>query len=407
MSRISARPVLLLVVLLALIGGAPVSGSGSAGLCMTALDVGQGDALLLEFPSGLPWLIDGGGIPGSRYDVGVKRVLPALRAMGVDELGLVVMTHGDADHVGGLFAVLEQLRVRQLLVPRRAGVGAAERSLLSLADQQGVPVLVAAEGASLPVSAGGVTADLLHPVAGWGFTTESTNDGSVVIRVSLGAVTLLLTGDIEAAAEEHLLRSGADLRATVLKVAHHGSRTSSSAGFLDRVRPMVAIAGIGQENRFGFPHHGVVSRLRDRDTDLFWTGRHGELRVCTDGLGVTVDARPDGRWLRVLERSAEDVAEWSARRPDAPLPFAGSSGADMTTESASGARRLGAPQGPGSQRPRKVKAKRGKKARRGKKASNSKVESTTPEPPQLMDDRQWERSRKDRRAPRPPWRSRR
>jgi beta-lactamase superfamily II metal-dependent hydrolase len=368
---------------------------------MTALDVGQGDALLLEFPEGLPWLIDGGGIPGSRIDIGVRRVLPALRARGVDQLGLVVLTHGDADHAGGLFAVLEQLRVDQLLLPRGRRVGAAERSLISLAEQRGVSVIVSDEGAVLPELAGGVTADLLHPLEGWRFTNESTNDGSVVLRVVLGAVGFLLTGDIEAAAEEHLLRSDLDLRATVLKLAHHGSRTSSSGDFLDRVRPMVALAGIGKENRFGFPHQGTISRLRERDVELYWTGRHGELRVCTDGLALTVDTRPEGRWLRSLEYSAQEVAGWAVRPPDPSLPDSSPSEVEGVAET------LDLDTVRTSRRTPRVRGGKGRQRPRGLKDSTRDKEAVPPPAPRLMDDRQWERSRKERGVRRPPWKSRR
>ena len=119
---------------------------------------------------------------------------------------------------------------------------------------------------------------------------------------------MLLTGDVEAAGEAALLEGGGALHADVLKVAHHGSRTSSSDAFLDRVGPLVAVGGIGEDNRFGFPHQAVVARFRARGVPLYWTGRDGEVRVCSDGLGVVVDTRASGRWTRVAERTAAQVA---------------------------------------------------------------------------------------------------
>jgi competence protein ComEC len=386
---------LLAVVAIGVVAGGRTTEAPPEGLCLTALDVGQGDALLLQFPEGLPWLVDGGGIPGSRHDVGLSRVLPALRARGIDRLGLVVMTHGDVDHAGGLFAVIEHIDVDALLVPRRVRLGPTERSLVQLARERGVDVLAASEGGGLPAVRGGVAVELLHPSPEYwtSYPGSSTNDGSIVLRAQLGSVAMLLTGDIEGPGEDWLLQRGVDLRATVLKVGHHGSRSSSSARFLDAVGPLLAVAGIGADNRFGFPHQGVVARLRAHGASLFWTGRHGEVRVCTDGVSVVTDHRDAGPWEPLRRLAAAEVAAWTRRVPPPRVIPAESASAPPRSEKTRARRK-----------PRDASRPR---ARKATASSRRAKEPATPAPPRLIDDREWERSRRERTSKRPPWRSRR
>ncbi len=383
-----------LLALGALVLGGDPSGTRPPGMCLTMLDVGQGDAALLEFPDGDPWLVDGGGAPGARFDVGLRRVLPALRSRGIDRLGQVVMTHGDLDHAGGLAAVLEHLEVDALLVPREQPGSAAERSLRALADEKRVTVHVASRGETADAPPG-TTVEVLHP------TMESSadlgsNDASVVLALAYGGVRMLLTGDVEAAGEASLLGREQALYADVLKVAHHGSRTSSSEAFLNRVGPLVAVGGIGENNRFGFPHQAVVARFRVRGVPFYWTGRDGEVRVCTDGLGLVVDTRASGRWTRVAERTAAQVAARAARVPvsvsASPRDFP-MGGEDVA--------RPGPPRRPATTKKRKVRPNR------RSSGTSSEEQSEVPSPPVLIEPREWERSRRERKRAKPPWKSRR
>jgi len=381
MKRASVLPGLgLLALVWALVGPAltPVD-STDRSLCMTALDVGQGDSLLLELP-GQVWLVDGGGAPGSRRDVGELRVVPELRSRGIDRLDRVILTHGDADHVGGLFAVLEQLEVGELLVPTRARLSSAERMLLALARRQGVAILVADEGAALGPLPGGTHGALLHPSPGWeAADLHDRNAGSVVFRVGLGGVDFLLTGDIEAETERDLLERGVLAPAAVLKLAHHGSRTSTTEEFLRVVDPMVVLAGAGRDNRFGFPHNSVVQRLRARDAAFYWTGRHGAHRVCTDGFGLQLVPIVGGQTeFEPWEAPPSAVASWRSRvRPIL---------------------RVAAPPDP-APRP---------KARRTRRSSSKPPRPTAkkaPEPqpaPTLLDERAWSSHRKSKRM-KAPW----
>lgn len=387
MKRKRALPALgLLVLVWALVGPALTTvDSTDRSLCVTVLDVGQGDSLLLDLP-GQTWLVDGGGAPGSRWDVGEERVVPALRARGIDRLDRVVLTHGDGDHIGGLFAVLEQLEVGELLVPSRRRQSSPERMLLNLARSKGVTILVADEGAVLGPLPGGTHGALLHPTPGWqAVDPDDRNAGSVVFRIGLGGVDFLLTGDIEAETERHLLARGVLTPAAVLKLAHHGSRTSTTAELLDAVDPLLALAGAGLENRFGFPHASVVQRLRARDTAMYWTGRHGPLRVCTDGFGIQLTPVPgEASDFAPWTASQTAVARWRSRirvvRPPvvqvAPPPVRS---------------RCGPPDRPAATSPR----------RRTPKPE----EPPTPAVPTLLDERAWRTHRKNAKM-KAPWRPR-
>jgi beta-lactamase superfamily II metal-dependent hydrolase len=382
------------LVLMGLLSGLVAILSGGRGeaaaprLCLEVLDVGQGDALLLTLPGGRRWLVDGGGDPSGRVDVGQLRLLPALRRRGIDRLDRVFATHGDLDHTGGLHAVLDELEVGELWVPRRSGGSSGLRRLTSSAARLGTPVLSVADGDALVESAP-TTARLLHPRPGWvdALSLDAhENNGSIVLLVGLGQVQMLLTGDVEAPAEDLLVQQGLP-RAAILKVPHHGSRSSSTEGLLAAVDPLVAVAGAGRENHFGFPHASVSARYLRRGVPLLWTGRHGALRTCTDGWTVVVENAPDGRgWEPLRSWSPSEVSAWveraQAERPPVRRPV-------VTKE----VKRSSRPK-------RKRRTRRRSRSRRKAAAPTP---SPEPTPTVLLDDRAWERRRKARRKPKPPW----
>lgn len=350
-------------------------------LCLTVLDVGQGDSQLLDLPDGGHWLIDGGGGPGAG-DVGRYRVLPALRRRGIDRLEAVVATHGDADHVEGLVTVLEELEVGELWIPAASGNPPLLRGLVQLAERRGVPVRDAESG-QVPTAAAPLEIELLHPWPGWSGQPEGENDRSIVLHVALGRVSFLLTGDIEEPAEERLRLAGRVRRSTLIKVPHHGSRSSSTAGLLDRVDPLVGMTGIGQDNRFGFPHASISRRYLQRGIPMYWTGRHGSLRACTDGWSLQVERSPEeGRWEPLRSWDAEAIDAWwrQGEVPPAEPP------------------RCVAAEEEGWRKPdKKRKRRRSKRRKRKKKIQAAPTPEPEPAPPVLLDDKEWERHRKGRR----------
>lgn len=255
--------------------------SESARLEVTVLDVGQGDAILIETPAGHDILIDGGPGPA------VLRALSAELPWRDRSLDLVVLTHAQADHATGLIDVLDRYDVRRAASNGAPPDGAAAAKWSDAVADEGLAIETLYTGDAIDLG-DGVRLEVLWPPAA--SAQPAANDASIVLRISWGDVSFLLTGDIAAETERELLASGVDLSATVLKVAHHGSAGSSSARFLDEVQPAVAVVSAGRDNRFGHPAPDAVERLRAR-TELYVTADDGTVRFITDGERLWVDAR--------------------------------------------------------------------------------------------------------------------
>ena len=244
---------------------------------MAVRDVGHGDAIVLSLPDGKHVLVDGGGLGRSSLDIGESVLLPYLLDRGVRKLDAVIVTHADYDHIGGLFTLIEELEVKALWEgdPEWAlSHRAAYRALHERAAKAGVASKVLTSGESF--SWGGVQFEVLaasHP------EFERSNDRSVVLRVTYGDRSLLLAGDAERALEAALVRSGADLRADVLKVAHHGSRSSSTDPFLDAVRPRLAVISARRAPSRPLPSARVLHRLRERGIEYLRTDHNGTVTV--------------------------------------------------------------------------------------------------------------------------------
>jgi beta-lactamase superfamily II metal-dependent hydrolase len=254
-------------------------------LAATMLDVGQGDATLVEFPEGSRMLIDGGGFPHGIPDPGQRVLLPLLRARRVSELEVVVLSHAHADHMQGLLAVLERHRVAELWHP----AGAAPENhqyaeLLRLARAQGTRLLGPAELCGNPRRFGDAVVRVVGPcpvAPGAGL-----NDNSLVLHVRFGARSVLFAGDAERDQEGRLLAAGAELRADVLKTGHHGSDTSTGPDFLAAVAPRWATISAGVRNRFEHPRPSTLRALEARGVAVLRTDRSGSLTVTTDGDAV-------------------------------------------------------------------------------------------------------------------------
>jgi competence protein ComEC len=221
-------------------------------------------------------LVDAGtALPGGP-DLGRTLVVPALRALGVQHLDLLVASHADLDHRGGLPAVLSAVPVGELWLPHGAALEAGFGELLAAARARGV--VVRERGSGSPAARFGdlEVSPLWPPPDARG---EARNDRSLVLRIEVAGRRVLLPGDLESGGERALLASGADLRADVLKLAHHGSRTSSGDPLLRAVGAAVAIASAPRRSRFGMPHADVVARVREAGIALWWTGRDGAVLV--------------------------------------------------------------------------------------------------------------------------------
>jgi competence protein ComEC len=267
------------------------------------LDVGQGDAALVTMPDGTTLLVDGGGRPGflaPRGDeddvaafehdtrgVGDAVVSEYLWWRGLSRVDYVLATHADADHIEGLNDVVRNFGVGAALVGRAPARDEEFARFDATARGAGVPLQLVARGDRLRF--GAVTVDVLWPPPSDDTRAASGNDDSVVLRLRYGRRTLLLTGDVESRAERALLLAGDDLRVDALKVAHHGSRTSSTAGFVTAARPAVAVVSVGRDSPYGHPHAEVVARWRAAGAQLLTTGGRGTVTVSTDGDDLKVE----------------------------------------------------------------------------------------------------------------------
>ncbi|MHB8797571.1 MAG: DNA internalization-related competence protein ComEC/Rec2 [Thermoanaerobaculia bacterium] len=263
------------VALVFLVSARPSSAARPGEARLVALDVGQGDSFLLVTEKGRV-LIDGGGTFDAAYDFGRTRLLPRLAALGAVSFDAVVLSHPHPDHSRGLVALLRLVPVDRLYLPR----GAPRNPFLdeALDAVSGGRPPVQALGAGERFRAAGVDFEVLHP-GPESYPRAPENNGSLVVAARLGGRRILLTGDVEARAEADLVARGVDLSADVLKVAHHGSRTSTTEALLRGVRPRIALISAGRRNRFGHPGREVIVRLDSSGARVFRTDLHGDVAL--------------------------------------------------------------------------------------------------------------------------------
>lgn len=242
------------------------------------IDVGQGDAVFIQTHE-RNLLIDG----GDRGDI----VPDYLKSRGVDVIHIMIGTHPHADHIGGLINVLQQIEVLEVIDPAVVHTTRTFEQYLTLIDQKDIAFTVGRAGMTRDIGTG-VQMTILHPVHP---SSSHLNDASVVVRISYGDISFLFTGDAEAAAEQEMISRAGEgpLNSTVLKVGHHGSRTSSTAAFLDAAAPEIAVIMTGADNRYGHPHSEVLARLSQRGIMVYRTDIHGTVVISTDGNAIHVD----------------------------------------------------------------------------------------------------------------------
>jgi competence protein ComEC len=249
------------------------------GLEVTFISVGQGDAALLRLPDGAAVLVDGGGAPGSAYDPGARDVLPLLRDLGVRRVAAIFVSHPHPDHVLGLPAVAAAMPIERVFTNGDAGAADTAAALAALPA-----ATVLAPGSAWS------RAGVRFEVAGGPRDGLGANDASLVLRVVHGDVAFLFPGDLEVEGERRALASfdtlaKSGLQADVVKIPHHGSRTSSSRAFVGATRARWAVACLGRDNRFGFPHPEVLARWRGAGAEVLRTD-DGALRFLSDGKTV-------------------------------------------------------------------------------------------------------------------------
>jgi competence protein ComEC len=252
---------------------------------MTAIDVGQGDSILLVSPQGKTLLVDAGGLPQwmhSDFDIGEDVVSPYLWSRGIHQLDVVAITHAHSDHMGGMAAVLANFH------PRELWLGVESRSpelqkLLQDANRLGVAVVHRKAGDSIELA--GSTVRLLAPALNSGSNSLGRNDDSLVMKISFGQTSALLEGDAEKREEQLIARE--QPQADLLKVAHHGSATSTIPELLAAVRPHFAVISSGVRNVYGHPRKEVLERLEQAKVATYRTDLNGAVTFYLDGKGLS------------------------------------------------------------------------------------------------------------------------
>ena len=251
------------------------------------LDVGQGDATLISLPNGRHVLVDA-GLRDPYTDQGMRTVLPHLRRYGIRRLDAVVLTHADADHYGGVFSVLEEVEVGQFIYNGHQKENPFWLSALHAADSLGVPQRIVLAGDTLALDPN-VRIRVLNP-SETPEPFEDGNDASIVLRLEYGATSFLLTGDVEAFGESELVgRYGNLLAANVVKVAHHGSRTSSTEAFVEAASDSstaYAIISVARRNRYGFPNEQPLARWQATSATVLQTAHEGAVWLRSNGEGI-------------------------------------------------------------------------------------------------------------------------
>jgi competence protein ComEC len=254
-------------------------------LRVTILSVGEGDAAVVRFPRGRVMVIDGGGAFGESTigDLVLGPYLWSEKIMSVDYLAL---THPDYDHFAGLEFIAANFRPVEFWATSASTPARSYAGLLATLAASGARLRLISEAPGrFAIDAVGIDVLTAGPPE-----ALSRNNGSIVLRLGFQGASMLFTGDIEARAERLLLARAIDLRATVLKVPHHGSASSSTTGFIEAVDPALAVISVGYGNRFGFPSPRLLDRYRARGIDVFRTDLDGAVAITIDGGNVAVTA---------------------------------------------------------------------------------------------------------------------
>lgn len=266
------RPFLIIAALL--------PGIAAAELSIHYLDVGQGDATLLEGPSGCRILIDAG-----RHDR--NDVLPHLRRLDIDALDVVIGTHPHADHIGQFDRILEAMPVGEAwLSGYEHTTQTFERTLDAILDSSAD---FREPRAGERYQCGDLEIAILHPQ-----DPLSDIHDNLALRVTYDAFAAIFTGDAETRHEQEMIDRGESLDADILQLGHHGSRTSTGGAFLDAVAPEATIYSAAKDNQYGHPHGEVVDRVQEQDIELFGTDQHGTITVVSSGDGFSITTESDG-----------------------------------------------------------------------------------------------------------------
>lgn len=245
------------------------------------IDVGQGDSSLIITPQNKTILIDGGGSTSSDFNVGKNTLLPYILDRGFSKIDIVIISHFDNDHVGGIITLLEELKVEKVYISKQIEQSKNYEEFLKIASQKQIKIYEVMAGNRINIEKD-LYLDILWPTDKQ-IATNILNNNAIVCNLHYKSFSMLFTGDIEEIAEREILNLYTQnenlLRADILKIGHHGSKTSSISDFLNIINPKVAVIGVGKNNNFGHPSKVVIERLKSLNCSIYRTDLNGEISI--------------------------------------------------------------------------------------------------------------------------------
>ena len=256
------------------------------------VDVGQGDCTYIKTFSGKNIIIDGGEGNTEKYDYGENIVLPYLLDREVKKIDYLIISHADSDHIGGLFAIIENIKIDKILIGIQPQISEQYVELLEISKDKNIKLVELKAGDRLNLEKE-IYLEVLWPKENDFIELNTLNNNSLVFKISYKKFSILFTGDIEEIAEKEILKlyenNKSFLNATILKVAHHGSKTSTCLEFLKSVNPKIVLIGVGKNNNFGHPSKSVINRLKDNNVQIYRTDYNGEINIVFSKNRITVN----------------------------------------------------------------------------------------------------------------------
>lgn len=254
------------------------SAGGETLLTVSFLDVGQGDSTFIRFPNGKTALIDAG-------DAGAAQTITQhIQNSSAQKIDYLIATHPHADHIGGMQQVVEQFEIGEIYMPRVSHNSKTYERLLLAIQNKGLTIHTACAGVAIEIEPN-ITLSFVAPCSK---SYEDKNNYSAVVRLLYDNTSFLFTGDAEALSEQEMISSGAPLTANVLKVGHHGSKTSTDTIFLQTVQPQYAVISAGAENSYGHPHQVTLKKLAKIGATIFRTDVNGTITAVSDGQNIQI-----------------------------------------------------------------------------------------------------------------------
>ena len=250
------------------------------------IDVGQGDSTLIRTAKNKTILIDGGGSENSSFDVGEKTLLPYLLDRKITVLDYVLISHFDTDHCGGILYLMEHLKVKNIIISKQGKESSNYNKFKNIVLDKGIYVIFVKKGDKIKID-NETYMDVLFPSNNL-ISDNILNNNSIVTKICYNNFSILFTGDVEEIAENEICsqyNTTNKLKANILKVAHHGSKTSSTAEFIKMVKPQIALIGVGEKNKFGHPNDRVIQRLKNMNTKIYRTDKMGEIVIQINNIG--------------------------------------------------------------------------------------------------------------------------